>query len=127
MARASMRCDEVRAVLPAYAGEDDPYPHDLEVHLQVCRGCATEETRYREMLGVVRGLRDEGELAPEELSARVAQRAARPDVAWRGYARRVTNDPTSRYAAVGIGGALVGAAAAVAFLVRRSARRSPAS
>lgn len=126
MARASMRCDEVVAVLPAFAGEEAPYPHALEVHLQICRACATEEIRYRELLGVVRGLRDAGEPAPEGLVVRVGERTGRLDVAWRGYARRLSNDPRSRYAAAGIGGAVVGAAA-IAFLLRRGSRRSVAT
>ncbi|HEX6207783.1 MAG TPA: hypothetical protein VF058_05420 [Actinomycetota bacterium] len=88
MARASMRCDEVVAVLPVFAGEEAPYPHGLEVHLQTCRSCADEEIRYRELLGIVRGLRDPGEPAPPGLTLRVSRRAARLDTAWRGYARR---------------------------------------
>lgn len=123
MARASMRCDEVVALLPVYAGEEEPYPHGLEVHLATCRSCATEDAHYREVLGDVRRLRDAGEPVPEGLALRVAERAARLDVAWRVYARRLTHDPRSRYTAVGIGGAVVGAAA-IAFLLRRSSRRS---
>lgn len=123
MARASMRCDEAEALLPVYAGEDEPYPHGLEVHLATCRSCATEDARYREVLREVRSLREAGESLPDGLALRVAERAARLDVAWRGYARRVTHDPRARYAAAGIGGAVVGAAA-IAFLLRRSGRRS---
>lgn len=125
MARANMRCDEAVALLPAYAGEEAPHPHGLEVHLQTCRSCATEEMRYRELLETVRGLRDAGEPPPERLALRVAERAERLDVAWRGYARRLTHGSRSRYAAVGIGGAVVGAAA-IAFLLRRGTRRSVA-
>ncbi|HEX6262624.1 MAG TPA: hypothetical protein VF097_07245 [Actinomycetota bacterium] len=121
-----MRCDEVVAVLPAFAGEEAPYPHDLEVHLQTCRGCADEEIRYRELLGIVRGLRDAGEPAPPGLALRVSRRAARLDVAWRGYARRLTRTPRSRYAAAGIGGAVVGATA-IALILRRGARRAATS
>lgn len=123
MARASMRCDEVVALLPGYAGEEEPYPHGLEVHLATCRSCATEDARYREVLSGVRALRDSGQKTPDGLALRVAERAGRPDVAWRGHARRLRHDPRTRYAAVGIGGAVVGAAA-IAFLVRRSSRRS---
>lgn len=117
-----MRCDEVVALLPAYAGEEEPYPHGLEVHLATCRPCAAEDGRYREILGEVRTLRDQGPPAPDGLFLRIAERTGRLDMAWRGYARRVTRDPRSRYAAVGIGGAFVGAAAIV-FLLRRATRR----
>jgi len=123
MARANMRCEEVVALLPGYAGEEEPYPHGLEVHLATCRSCATEDARYREVLSGVRALRDLGRQAPDGLALRVTERTARPDVAWRGHARRLRRDPRTRYAAVGIGGAVVGAAA-IAFLVRRSSRRS---
>lgn len=123
MGRASMRCEDVLAVLPDRAGEDAPYPHPLEVHLQTCRACAAEEMRYRDLLQGVRDLRDEGLSAPAGLAARVGRRAARLDVAWRGYARRLTRDPRSRYAAAGLGGVAVGAAA-IAILLRRGSRRT---
>ena len=117
----SMRCEEVRALLPEYVGEDEVYPRPIQAHLATCTACALEESRYAGLLQTVRGLRDHGELTPAGFAERALQRLDR-ELAWRRRVRRLTRDPRARVAAVGIGGVVVGAAA-IALLVRRRAFR----
>lgn len=119
----SMRCEEIRLLLPEYVGEDD-YPRPLQAHLAACTGCAVEESRYAGLLGMVRDLGDASELTPAGFAERALARLER-ELAWRIRARRVAHDPRARAAAVGLGGALVGAAA-IALVLRRNARRRAA-
>lgn len=118
-----MRCEEARGLLPKYVGEGEPYPHELEVHLATCRGCAREEGRYRRVLSMVESLRDVTEPPPAGLAESVMMLLSRRDVVWRGRVRRVAYDPRARYAAVSLGGAMVGAAA-LALLRWRQGRRA---
>jgi hypothetical protein len=122
MEERTMRCEQVRALLPEYAGEPEPYPRPVQAHLTVCSGCALEESRYRGLLEVVADLRDEDAPVPAGFSARVAEMLARPELAWRGRVRRLRHDRRTRYAAAGLGGAVVGAAA-IALILRRGTRR----
>lgn len=115
----SMRCEEVRALLPEYVGEED-YPRPLQAHLAACTGCAVEESRYAGLLGMVRDLREASELTPAGFAERAFARLER-ELAWRIRVRRVAHDPRARVAAVGLGGALVGAAA-IAFVLRARRR-----
>ena len=119
-----MSCEDVRAALPEYAGEPDPYPHDLEVHLATCAACAAEERIYREALEHVAALRFETQPVPTGFSERVFLRLSRPDRV-RGAARRVAHHPRARYAAASLGGVVVGAAAYA--LLKRVGRRRAAA
>lgn len=116
----SMRCEEVRSLLPQYVGEGEDYPRAVQAHLATCTVCALEEARYKGLLAAVRELRDEGEV-PVGFADRALE-TLRREIAWRRRVRRVRNDPRARAAAVGLGGAVVGAAA-IAYLLRRGVRR----
>lgn len=118
-----MRCEEVQARLPEYAGEGEPYPHEMEVHLATCRECAVEDGRYRDVVAAVRELRGVWEELPEGFTEHVMMSLARPGVIWGGRVRRLASDPRTRYAAASLGGAVVGAAA-IALLLRRGVRRA---
>ena len=124
-----MRCDEVRLILPEYAGEDEPFPQEVEVHLATCTGCAAEERAYREALTLVSAIGGETEPLPPRFLEDVLSRLTRPDHA-RAAARRFAHDRSARYiraryAAVSLGGVMVGAAA-LAIIRRRTARRAAA-
>ena len=69
----------------------------------------------------LRSLQTEEVAPPAGFAGRLAASLAR-DLRWRRPARRVVHDPRARYAAVSLGGAILGAAA-VALLWRRNARR----
>jgi len=124
-----MRCEESRLVLPEYAGEGQPFPREMEVHLATCVACAAEERAYREALDHVSALGVDTEPLPPEFLEHVLAGLTRPDRA-RGVARRFAHNRDSRYvraryAAVSLGGVVVGAAA-LAILRRRTGRRAAA-
>jgi hypothetical protein len=124
-----MRCEEARAVLPEYVGEDEPFPREMEVHLATCAGCAAEERAYREALAEVAAIGAETEPVPPRLLGEVLSGLTRPDRV-RGLARRLAHDRSTpyvraRYAAASLGGVVVGAAA-IAIIRRRTARRAAA-
>lgn len=125
-----MRCDQAIASLPRFVGEAEPYPHELEVHLATCGGCAAEERAYAEVLDAAQRMRFETEDPPVHLRNVVMAGLTRPDLRLRGAARRMAHDPrpryaATRYAAVSLGGMVVGAAA-IALIRRRGARRPAA-
>jgi len=122
-----MRCDEVLLILPEYAGEDEPFPREVEVHLATCPECAAEEGAYREVLAHVAAIGAETDLLPPRFLEDVLAGLTRPDRV-RGAARRFAHDRSARYvraryAAVSLGGVVVGAAA-IAIIRRRTARRA---
>ncbi len=125
MGRADIRCEEAQRLLPEYAGEGEPYPRGLEVHLATCTACASEDARYRETALALATLRGATEAVPAGFTEGALTHLARPDIVWRGRVRRLTHDPRTRYAAASLGGVVVGAAA-LALLRRRSARRAVA-
>lgn len=121
-----MRCEEVREILPGFVGEEDPYPHEVEVHLATCPICAADEGGYRGVIETIRGLRFETEPLPPRFAEHVMARLTRPDVRLRGAARRLAHDPraryaATRYAAASLGGVMVGAAAFALLRRRRAA------
>lgn len=125
-----MRCDQTADLLPRYVGEDEPYPHELEVHLATCGACAAEERAYAGVIEATQAMRFDTEAPPHELRPLVMARLARPDLRLRGAARRVVHDPrpvyaATRYAAASLGGMVVGVAA-IALIRRRGTRRTAA-
>ena len=126
MARRDTKCEEVQALLPAYVGEDEPYPHDLEVHLATCSECAAEDARYREVIRATGSLRFVTDPVPAGMVEAVMDRLVRADVVALGLLRRVAHDPRARYAAASIGGVMLGAAT-IAILWRRAARKAAAA
>lgn len=104
---------------------------DFEVHLGTCSACAGDLIRYREILGAVRGLREDLELPPggfaERVHARIHAEASlrpllEPSPRWSPDVARLFHDPRIHVAAASLGGALVGATA-IAVLWWRRARR----
>lgn len=126
MARRDTKCEEVRALLPRYVGEGEPYPHDLEIHLATCSECAAEDARYREVIRAAGSLRQVTEPVPAGMAAAVLDRLDRSDVVVLGLLRRVAQDRRTRYAAASIGGVVVGATT-MAILWRRAARKTAAA
>ena len=123
MERSVMRCEEVRRLLPEFAGEEEPFPHDVEVHLATCRACAEEEARYRGVAAALASARHDLEPLPPQFTEHVLLQLVRPRLVLRGHVRRLAHDRRARYAAASLGGVVV-AATAIAILFRRG-RRSP--
>lgn len=126
MERSTMRCEDVRQLLPEFTGEGEPYPPEVEVHLATCRGCASEESRYRGVVTVLASMRHDYEPLPPRFAEDVLLQLERPRLVLRGRVRRLSHDRRARYAAASLGGAVVGATA-IAILLRRGERRFAAA
>ena len=61
-----MRCEEVREMLPAYAGGPDA-TLSVRRHLAKCSGCRTEAERYDALQGSLSAMRAEGIVPPPQL------------------------------------------------------------
>jgi hypothetical protein len=81
--------------------------------------------RDDEMRMALAALRDDEEPLAIGFTDRVLEVLDRPGLLWRRRARVVAHDARARYAAVSVGGAVLGAAAAL--VVRRAARRRVAA
>lgn len=126
MERSVMRCEEVRRLLPEFAGEGEPHPREIEVHLATCRACAAEEARYRGVMSVLASTLHEVEPLPPHFTEDVLAQLVRPRLVLRGHVRRLAHDPRARYAAASLGGVVVGATA-IAIVLRRAGRRTAAA
>lgn len=126
MERSAMRCDEVRRLLPGFAGEGELHPQQVEVHLATCRTCAAEEARYRGVMSALGSALHDTEPPPPGFTDEVLLQLARPRLVLRGRVRRLAHDPRARYTAASLGGVVVGATA-IAILLRRVGRRSTAA
>ena len=118
-----MRCEQVRPLMPELA-EGLPAEAEVERHLATCASCPAELQGYRSIVAEMGALRDVVTEPPPEFLGRVL--AELPDAARRSVLKRVASDDRFQYAALSLGGALVGAAA-IGLLWRRSARRSVAA
>jgi anti-sigma factor RsiW len=126
MERNVMRCEEVRRLLPEFAGEDELHPREVEVHLATCGGCAAEEARYRGVISALISTKLDTEPLPPGFADEVVLQLARPRLVLRGRVRRLAHDPRARYTAASLGGAVVGATA-IAILLRRGRRSTMAA
>ena len=115
-----MRCEQVRPLMPELA-EGLPAEAEVERHLATCASCSAELQGYRSIVAEMSALRDVVTEPPPGFLGRVL--AEVPDAARRSVLKRVASDERFQYAALSLGGALVGAAA-IGLLWRRSARRS---
>ena len=115
-----MRCEEVRPLLPELA-EGIPAEPEVERHLATCSSCSAELEGYRMLVTEMSALRDVVTEPPPGFLGRVL--AEIPAMSRRSVIKRVASDERFQYAALSLGGALVGAAA-MGLLWRRSARRS---
>ncbi len=117
-----MKCEEVRPRLPELA-EGIPADPEVERHLATCSTCPVELEGYRSIVAHMGVLRDVVTEPPPGFLERMI--AEVPYMSRRSVLKRVTSDERFQYAALSLGGALVGAAA-IGLLWRRSARRSVA-
>jgi hypothetical protein len=104
-----MGCDEIREILPLYAGREvrENERVAVEAHLALCVACACELEQYREAMSGLALLR-EGEV-PEETWASLWKRVASELFPWRASPVRALGRPALHYAAVlliglGVGG-----------------------
>jgi anti-sigma factor RsiW len=118
-----MRCEQVRPLMPELA-EGLPAEAEVERHLATCASCSADLQGYRSIVAEMAALRDVVTEPPPGFLGRVL--AEVPDAARRSVLKRVASDERFQYAALSLGGALVGAAA-IGLLWRRSARRSMAA
>jgi anti-sigma factor RsiW len=109
-------------LLPDVAGGTPPAV-DVEAHLGSCPACSAELGRYRATLVQLSALREEVLEPPVGALDRALARV--PAWRWRLLSRRVVVDERLRYAALSVGGVVVGAVA-IGLLRRRAARREMA-
>jgi anti-sigma factor RsiW len=104
-----MRCEEVRPSLPELAEGIPREAGAVEVHLATCAACAAELARYRTIILELSALREVLSEPSEGFLARVL--AQIPESTWRTLVQRLASDERLHYAAVSLGGAVVGATA----------------
>jgi anti-sigma factor RsiW len=124
-----MRCEDVQPLLPELAGGVPERAAEVEAHLGACAACSAELGRYRATMLQLSALREN--LVEPPIAAVERALARVPAWRWRLLSRRVVVDERLRYAALSLGGVMVGAVA-IGLLRRRAARRdvaliSPAS
>ncbi|MDP8957150.1 MAG: zf-HC2 domain-containing protein [Actinomycetota bacterium] len=118
-----MRCEEVRPLIPELAEGVTP-DTQVERHLATCASCSPELERYRGLVAEMGALRDVVVEPPPGFLGRVL--AEVPGASRASVLKRVRSDERFQYAALSLGGAVVGAAA-IGLLWRRSARRLAAA
>lgn len=119
-----MRCEEVRPLLPELAEGIPREAGEVELHVATCASCTADLERYRSVVLELAALREVVmEPAPGFLG-RVLDQV--PEFSQRSVLKRLASDGRVQYAALSLGGALVGAAA-MGLLWRRSVRRSATS
>ncbi|HEX8100169.1 MAG TPA: hypothetical protein VF660_08210 [Actinomycetota bacterium] len=119
-----MKCEEVRPLIPELAEGLPREAGEVELHLETCVACSAELERYRSVVLALGALQDVVMEPPAGfLDRTLAQVREGPR---RSVMSRVATDGRLQYAALSLGGALVGAAA-IGLLWRRSARRSVAA
>jgi anti-sigma factor RsiW len=113
-----MTCEEVRALLPAYADGELHLAGEIDVHLSTCEACSAELEAYRRMLGELSRMQETGPAPAIDLYAKVVGLIPAPSLA--GRMRLAVFDNPALYAA--IAGGVAAAVGAVYFLYRRSQR-----
>lgn len=116
-----MKCEEVRPLLPEMADVGLRSAGPAEEHLAGCAMCSAELGRYRALIHELSALRGSLEEPPEGFLARLLAQLPEPERA--GLLRRVAADERLQYAALSLGGVVVGAAA-IGLLWWRSARKT---
>ena len=118
-----MRCEDVLPLLPEMAGGVSERATEVEAHLGSCAACSAELGRYRATTLQLSALREHLVEPPNAAVERALARV--PAWRWRLLSRRVVVDERLRYAALSLGGVMVGAVA-IGLLRRRAARREMA-
>ena len=108
--------------MPVIANISDIRP-EVDAHLGSCPACSTKLGRYRATLVQLSALREEVMDPPVGALDRALARV--PAWRWRLLSRRVVVDERLRYAALSVGGVVVGAVA-IGLLRRRATRRAAA-
>jgi hypothetical protein len=114
-----MRCEEARAMVPAYLDGDLGDAAPLEVHLAICADCANVVAGYRSMLADLRALRDRGDLPAMELVDRLLVSIPSPTLRRRVISTVGAHPVLATVASVG-GAAAIGAATALVVWRHRS-------
>lgn len=109
-----MRCDDVRALLPA-VGDDAVVDLQAQRHIDTCLGCQAEVTRYNKMLRALGELREVRFHAPVGLLEDTLAAVGGPSLIGVMSARR------KAALAGALGAVAAGAATAVVLARRRSA------
>src|SRR4029453_10401067 len=104
-----MRCEEVRPLLPELAEGIPREAGAVEVPLATCASCSAELARYRTIILELSALREVLSEPSDSFLARVL--AQIPEPTWRALVQRVASDDRLHYAALSLGGAVVGATA----------------
>lgn len=119
-----MRCEAVRPLLPELAEGGLRVADGVEAHLASCADCSSELARYRMVVAELAGLSEVLMEAPVGLLDRLLAGlpAERSGVVDRLH--RAASDERVHRAAFSVGGAAVGAAAAVGVLWWRRAHRT---
>lgn len=104
-----MRCEEVRPLLPELAEGIPREAGAVEVHLATCASCSAELARYRTIILELSALREVLSEPSDGFLARVLDQI--PESTWRTLVQRVASDERVHYAALSLGGAVVGATA----------------
>ena len=116
-----MNHDEVRPLIPELAEGLPREAGEVQLHLETCASCSAELEQYRSIVLELGVLRDVVAEPPAGFLDRALAQVE--DGPRRSVLKRVAADERLQYAALSLGGALVGAAA-IGLLWRRSARRS---
>jgi putative zinc finger protein len=116
-----MRCEQVRPLLPELAEGNLREAGEMERHIASCARCSAELGRYRTVVLELAGLREVLSEPSPGFVERVLSEI--PERNWRMLVNRAASDERLHYAALSLGGAVVGATA-IALLWRRAGRRA---
>ena len=121
----TLRCEEVRDLLPRYA-EWGPRPAgEVERHLATCSSCTAELATYREVVASLSSLRTAEVDPPAGYLERTLALVPEPvsgQRAWREVPERVVAAARRRPAVASVTGAVIGAAAIGLVMWRRGRR-----
>jgi hypothetical protein len=116
-----MRCEQIRPLLPELAEGNLREAGEVERHLVSCVRCSAELGRYRTVVLELAALREVlSEPSPAFLERVLSEI---PERNWRMLVHRAASDDRLHYAALSLGGVVVGATA-IALLWRRAGRRA---
>jgi len=119
MGGSTVRCEEVRELLPEHVDGELRVVGEVEAHLASCAACSAELAAYRRMLADLAGLRDLGEEPSPELLHRTLALIPTPTIL-----HRLVGPFRARpvlVAVASLGGVVAAAAIALRWLRRRRA------
>jgi len=119
MGGSTVRCEEVRELLPEHVDGELHVAGEVEAHLASCAACSAELSAYRGMLAGLAGLRDLGEEPRPELLHRTMAMIPTPAIL-----HRLIGPFRARpmlVAVASLGGVVAATAVALRWLRRRRA------